>query len=309
MRTPAVDQALHSASASRCRLAPLLALALAGCAAERPTRATEAVGRPSLVAAPSDPARSPTESDACASGADSVYVLDDQGRIQLFEPDGPVEQRFRVVATPDCEDSSGPQTMSLDHRGYAWLLFSSGKLFTMKLPEGRCEPTRYQHPGMGGVMGMTFTAALSGSPQERLFISDREGLFEVKLPALEATLVESAVPPGELAGGPDGLLFHVDLDSGTLTELDTTSFTRRPVHTFGAPGGAFTLLRHRRGFFYFSADQSGPSHVYRWSPRSAETIDLGMAPDGIRVLGRAQSVCVEWSEGDGSDANGAGPKP
>ncbi len=112
-------------------------------------------------------------------------------------------------------------------------------------------------------------------------------------------LVESSVPPGELAGGPDGLLFHLDMGSGMLAELDLKTFARRPVHEFGPTRGAFTLLRHRRGFFYFAADPGGASHIYRWSPRAPDTIDLGMAPDGIRILGRAQSVCVEWSEGDG----------
>jgi hypothetical protein len=269
--------------------------------------ALSAVGRPTLVTAASD-APTPKRGDACADGADSVYVFDDEGRIQLFEPDGPVEQRFRVIATPECPDTQ-PQTMALDHRGVAWLLYSSGRLFTIRLPDGACEETTYQHPGMGDVMGMTFTAASSGSKKERLFISDRKGLYEVKLPSLEAVLVDASVPVGELAGGPDGLLFHLDMEHGMLSELDMKSFARRSVHAFGPTRGAFTLLRHRRGFFYFAADPGGPSHIYRWSPRSAETIDLGTAPDGIRVLGRAQSVCVEWSESDGktvTPASGAG---
>lgn len=255
------------------------------------------VGRPALVAAADGPAGPRRETDACAEGADSVYVFDDQGRIQLFEPDGPVEQRFRVVATPDCPESQ-PQTMSLDHEGNAWLLYTSGRLFRMKLPDGACEELPYVHPGAGGVMGMTFTASEPGSKSERLFISDGKGLIQVSLPSLAAEIIAPDVPVGELAGGPDGLLFHVEAEGGVLSEIDRRTFALRAVHTFPTSHGAFTLLRHRRGFFYFAAD-AGPSHIYRWSPRSPDTIDLGMAPDDIRVLGRAQSVCVEWTEGDG----------
>lgn len=286
-------------------------LVASGCGSDAPAKAPDAVGRPSLVAAASD-TPTPKQGDACADGADSVYVLDDQGRIQLFEPDGPLEQRFRVVATPDCADDQ-PQTMSLDHRGVAWILYSSGKLFTMRMPDGRCEETGYVHPGVGGVMGMTFTAEKSGAKTERLYISERTGLYEVRLPSLEAVLLTADVPVGELAGGPDGLLFHLDMDTGTLAELDRSTLQLRSIHGFGAARGAFTLLRHRRGFFYFAADPGSPSHIYRWSPRAAETIDLGTAPDGIRILGRAQSVCVEWSEsdvgGDPLDATRGAPRP
>jgi len=275
-----------------------LAWASAACSGDLPARLPETVARPVLLAQASD-AKSTKDHNACADGADSVYVFDDQGRIHLFEPDGPVERRFQLVATPDCGDASGPQSMSLDHEGVAWLLFTSGRLFKMKLPEGECEATPYQHAGSGGVMGMTFTAADSGSKKERLYISDRMGLFEVRLPDLQPVLLSATVPVGELAGGPDGLVFHIDLGTGMLSELDRKTLALRSVHPFGATGGAFTLLRHRRGFFYFSAEPGGASHIYRWSPRVAETIDLGMAPEGIRILGRAQSVCVEWSEGDG----------
>lgn len=245
-------------------------------------------------ASPPVPAR-----DECAEGAEKVYVLDDQARIHLFEPDARPGQRFHLVTTARCDDASGPQTMSLDRQGVAWLLYTSGKLYRVDLAGGACEATGYVHPGAAGVLGMSFTGAAPGvgsaHAPERLFVSAvDEGLIQVELPSLTPRVL-GPMPLGELAGGPDGLLFHYEPGSGSLSEVDPSTRSLRTVHQVeGHSGGAFTMLRHRRGFVFFVAGGNGASRILRWSPRANETIDLGVAPDGIRVLGRAQSVCVDW---------------
>lgn len=237
--------------------------------------------------------------DDCAQGAEKVYVLDDQARVHLFEPDARPEDRFRLVTTARCDDGSGPQTMSLDRQGVAWLLYTSGKLYKVALSGGACEATGYAHPGAAGVLGMSFTAAAPGEGSahapERLFVSSVDkGLIQVELPSLNARVL-GPMPLGELAGGPDGLLFHYEPESGALSEVDPATRALRAVHqVHGHSGGAFTMLRHRRGFVFFVASDGGASRILRWSPRADDTIDLGVAPDGIRVLGRAQSVCVDW---------------
>lgn len=264
-----------------------------GCGTPPPPAPVE-VPRPVLSA---PPAGEPTAlGDVCTRGAEDLYVLGADGTIHRFEPDGRPESRFEAIAKLDCNDGSGLQTMSLDHEGVAWVLFSSGGLYRVKLPEAVCQTTAYRHPGEGGVLGMSFTSDVPGSARERLYISDRQGLIGVELPSMKAELL-GPLPIGELAGGPDGLLFHVDMADGMLSEIDRRTLARRPVHAFGsAPTGAFTFLRHRRAFVYFVEGGEGASRILRWSPNAPETIDLGLSPPGLRALGRAQSVCVEWSE-------------
>ncbi len=318
----------HSLARRSLALVPLLlALALAGCADNRPrtpVRPGTDSGAPLDSATPLDlgtpfdlgPARDfgPTP-PACTERAELVYVVDRDNMLARFDPrDG----TFTNVGTISCASASlKPFSMSVDQDANAWVLFQDGQIRLVSTLDATCSPGSFPLADPFERFGMGFAAEGSG---EALFVSGGTyiDLLE-QSPSNPARLghvtpaTHAAVSVGSLTGWPElsgnasGQLFAFyrpdtvfsTVVPGRIVELNPANAAETTSYELTAMGGDFEsqyafAYWGSRFYVFIRATGATNSEVWRFNlpPDGDGTVTKVVNDAGRIIVGAGVSICA-----------------
>ena len=115
---------------------------------------------------------------SCGAGADLVYVVDQTYRLLSFNPKEN-KNEFKLIGTLKCPagpaldglSDSTPFSMSVGRDGTAWVLYTSGEIFSVSTADASCKPTTFQVSQQGmDLFGMGFVTNGNGATDETLHI-------------------------------------------------------------------------------------------------------------------------------------------
>ena len=177
-------------SDSRTCLSPTVCEDSLGCVACRPGRLTcsgdelrkcemnGTVGAKIDICAPGQCMNGACLTGSCGAGADLVYVVDQTYRLLSFNPKEN-KNEFKLIGTLKCPagpaldgiSDSTPFSMSVGRDGTAWVLYTSGEIFSVSTADASCKPTTFQVSQQGmDLFGMGFVTNGNGATDETLHI-------------------------------------------------------------------------------------------------------------------------------------------
>jgi len=228
-----------------------------------------------------------------------VYVVTNDHRLFRFDPGTPGAAAYKLVGKMDCKTLGQPQSMAVDRSGIAWVFYDSLQLFHVSTSDARCAPTAYRHPTNDHLLGMAFTAAAPGSPEEVLHVlSPTFGLATVDVPSLEVRRIGGQGGMVELTGGIDAKLFLFAAREGSISELDRKTQATRPVHAFSGLEGAHALAfaRYAGRFYVFTSHDLRTTRTTMFDPKSGEESVRDPSLDFV-IVGAGQSTKVPPIDG------------
>lgn len=125
---------------------------------------------------------------ACsADGVDLIYLVDQNYRLLSFDPRliGQAGGPYRVIGNLSCPNpgtslqpgggTATPFSMAVDRNAVAWVLYSSGKLYTVSTTDASCQATPFvPSQSVGGqtwnLFGMGYVTDAAGGDTEKLWI-------------------------------------------------------------------------------------------------------------------------------------------
>ncbi|MBN9163845.1 MAG: hypothetical protein BGO98_26895 [Myxococcales bacterium 68-20] len=227
----------------------------------------------------------------CAGGEDFVYVLSKgPDAIHRFEPKTLAFSRLGYLQCPD----SGTFSMAIDRYDTAWILYTSGRLFKVRLDDLRCDEIvlRGRTPELF-LFGMGFSKNDSGDG-ETLYLG-QDGLWKVDTKTLEVGRV-GATELGytfELTGTGDGQLYGYASLNGTVLHIDKTSGQTLERHRTPAIGSSWAFAQWGGDFWLFVTSGMARSSVTRYSP-TMKTSTVVIEDSGIEIVGAGSSTCVPY---------------
>jgi hypothetical protein len=112
--------------------------------------------------------------EGCSDAAKLVYVVDEDNQLSQF--DGSTKT-FHDLGTLSCPAQAGatPFSMGVDRTATAWVLYSSGELFSVDTTSLACTKTTWSHPNGLMQFGMGFSTDTVGGSTDTLFIAGGSG--------------------------------------------------------------------------------------------------------------------------------------
>jgi len=264
--------------------------------------------------------------EECPEGTDLIYVVDSGYRLLSFDPrEG--AYTFNLLGALNCPGgppwpswgggfgSSTPFSMSVDRRGTAWILYTSGEIFWVPTNNvDQCSLSPWQ-PGTDSfeLFGMGFVSSTLDASVETLYIAGgtafelqqhatgRLGAIDPEGAALTpiGSLTPSEFGP-ELTGTGGGELFAYFPGTGatTVARLDQSTGqnqTSWPLPGLGGPLRAWAFA-HWGGMYYIFVsfdDAAGQlqSQVHRFDPATGES-EVIVPSAGYRIVGAGVSTCA-----------------
>ncbi|MFO0616952.1 MAG: hypothetical protein U0414_30435 [Polyangiaceae bacterium] len=235
-----------------------------------------------------------------------VYVVTASERLYRFDPP---TGAFSLVGNVDCglPPETTPYSMAVDRHGVAYVLYTDGEIFRVKISDASCEPTEFQ-AGQSGFF--SFGMGFSSNPAdgtETLFVAESSfdapslGLASIDTATLELDFIGPFSAPlgrSELTGTGDGKLFAYSLDDpgpgGEISELDkdTAAIVSITHVSVGDPQNAFAFASWGGAFYMFTAlIEEGTTFVRRYEPDTMTLTNAGSLPSEI-VVGAGVSTCA-----------------
>lgn len=245
----------------------------------------------------------------CSAASRLIYVVDTSNRLLSFNPENGANT-FNVVGNLTCEVYSQPFSMSVDHNGTAWVLYSNGNLYKVSTQNAACQPSGYSS-GQGGysVFGMGFAVDLRGGASEKLYVSKGSliGTGSSELGYIDpSTLVLTrigALPQGdhspELSGTASANLYayYPGQSSSFVARIDKQSGSETgrwnmPTLTGMAEAWAFATWGGK--FYVFVTELTGfssNSKVILLDPSNGQTSTLHQNLP-YKICGAGVSICA-----------------
>jgi hypothetical protein len=259
--------------------------------------------------------------DDCADGARLVYVVTDADDLLRFETDGD-QYAFTPIGHLSCPSGpewpargggpSHPYSMSVARDGRAWVLYTSGEIFTVSTVDASCAATSFPpDAGRFELFGMGFVADAAGTDAEHLYIaggpatSPGEGSLGRIAPGslavdVRAPLVRGEFAP-ELSGTSAGELYayYPGTSDTYVARLDPGSAqlaTRWPLPALvGVPTG--WAFAHWGGRFYVFittvtiGSGATDARVLRLDPATG-AVDVVLSGLAFKIVGAGVSTCA-----------------
>ena len=101
-------------------------------------------------------------SRACVAASQWIYTIDANGTFSRFDP---ARLTFTDIGVLDCpaEPGDSPFSMAVDRSATAWVLYSSGELFTVDTSSLKCTKTAFADPSGLVNFGMGFVSNSAGA--------------------------------------------------------------------------------------------------------------------------------------------------
>lgn len=258
----------------------------------------------------------------CDLASRNIYLLDSGGALLSFDP-AAASPSLTEIGVPDCAPGPSipelaivagrqavPNSMAVDRRGRAWILYTSGEVFQVDLQDADCAPAPIARQiGAGGfsIFGMGFAASAPGSSTDTLFIAGGSPLGPTSLGTIDPTSLETVridwlstngINP-ELTGDSLGRLhaFRAGTENPSIDLLDplTAEVRKRwDLPAFARPPNGFAFA-HWGGSFYIFINlgfmSQIDSRILRFDPRTGEQTTIA---DGLSdvIVGAGVSTCA-----------------
>ena len=247
--------------------------------------------------------------EACPPASQKVYLLTKQYQLLAYSP---ATKALDVIGNLDCpaEYATWPFSMAVDRKGGAWVMYSSGELFSVSTANAACQLTPWQVPSADWMeCGMGFAAdGPKGSPagsSESLYLGSPKGkLGKLNLQQWQvAPMGPLAIQPGwpELTGTAMGELWgffpqaqpmkiaRIAKDSGQVDQvksLDSLGLSPVKNWAFAHWGGKMLV--------FYQGEKDASTSVYAYDPADG-SYGLFHANLGYPVVGAGVSTCAPTS--------------
>jgi hypothetical protein len=261
-------------------------------------------------------------SQSCSQGTGLIYLVDNTNRFLSFNPENGANT-LKELGQLSCAASASwpawpqpvatPFSMSVDRKGKAWVLYTSGEVFWVDIKAVDCKPTPLPK-GKDGyqLFGMGFVSNAKGSDQEKLFIHGGEvgklekgNLAFIDTAALVITTVGPVGITGsehspELTGTGNGELygFFPNGAASAVRKISKTDGKTLQSWTAALPAGGDVVswaFAHWGGKFYIFvtlADLlSETGMVLLLDPDTGSTTTL-LKDTKYRIVGAGVSTCA-----------------
>jgi hypothetical protein len=261
-------------------------------------------------------------SQSCSQGTGLIYLVDDANRFLSFNPENnanilkelgalscPAASSWPAWASP----KATPFSMSVDRKGKAWVLYTSGEIFSVDIKAVDCNKTSFGKGQKGyQLFGMGFVSDAKGSDQEKLFIHGGEVQYleDGNLGTIDpASLVITTVGPlsitgteqsPELTGTGNGELFGFFPNGAksAVRKIDKTNGKTLQSWTVGVPTTGEVVawaFAHWGGKFYVFVTLSDlftdNSMILLLDPDTGQTVPL-LQNLKYRIVGAGVSTCA-----------------
>lgn len=265
-----------------------------------------------------DAAPTTTGTDDCSEAAKLVYVVSSAYDLYSFYP---ATRTFKKVGHLACPDpgqdvaiggkTATPNSMAVDRQGYAWVSYTSGKLFKVSTADASCQSTTFV-PGQSGVFkfGMAFsTNGGAGTKSESLYVVGirdtaggvvGQGLSTIDLSTMKLRTIGDfsgnlAQRGAELTGTGDGKLWGFFTTSpATLAAIDKATGATSSVQplTGVETGTAWAFSFWGGDFWFYTAPENQPSSVTQLKTSGGGTLGVAVPNVGFRIVGAGVSTCA-----------------
>jgi hypothetical protein len=196
----------------------------------------------------------------CSAGTGLIYVVDDANKFLSFNPEQ--NNALTEIGTLSCpagtswpdwaSPTATPFSMSVDRTGKAWVLFTSGEIFSVDIKTAACSKTSFAK-GQSGyeLFGMGFVSDAKGSSQEKLYIHGGK---------------TTALEKGNL-----GTIDPATLKITTVGPLKFTSGENSPELTGTGNGDLYAFFPNGSTSFVRQIDKATGNYLQEWKVK---------APDG-----------------------------
>jgi len=245
--------------------------------------------------------------DGCSDEARLVYVVDQNNKLSSFNPQ---TLAFNDIGTLSCPAQllATPFSMAVDRQATAWVLYSSGELFTVNTQTLDCQKTSWASQGGLVSFGMGFATDTAGGTAETLFIAGggaggpaggmTSTLAKLALPGLTASPLGTIQGWPELTGtGAAELWGFFPGTSPRIARINKQSGAGGPVFPLANIGGqprawAFAFWGGEFCIFLQRGNDEATS-IYRF-PRSGGTTaaTLVVKTADRRIVGAGVSTCA-----------------
>lgn len=241
---------------------------------------------------------------SCPAEAKLVYLFSDSATLFSFYP--PTRSLVALGPLQCPAGSATPNSMAVSQDATAWVSYSDGKMFRVNLRTRNCTATTFTPPSGWTSYGMGFAPESDTSPVETLFIASPQGLAQVNLQTMKATLVGPFSGPfagrgaeltGTSAGGLYGFFLPPAAGGGmqlgqlTKSNAETTLAKDFPTLVLGAASFAYAFSSWGPDFYLYTSAGGDPTTVTRYKPGDGSVITYMTAPAGVRILGAGVSRC------------------
>jgi hypothetical protein len=262
----------------------------------------------------------------CSSGAELIYLIDDQGVLHSFDPSRlPSTDAIKTIGTLNCawsadpndqKSTPGPNSMAIDRNAVAWVSDDAGNIFKVSTSDASCQPTNFRAGQHGfGKFGMGFSTDTAGGTTDTLYVvgngstassKDSLGLARIDLSTMQLTPLGSfdngfGGLDAELTGTGDGKLFGFVFDEPSSL-IDIEKADARIMSADGVPlnvdlktdatiDWAFSFWG---GVFYlYTADTSKApfSDVTEYDPKTKTSTEV-LSQVGFAIVGAGVSTCA-----------------
>lgn len=237
----------------------------------------------------------------------SVYILGWDKQFARFEPPTSTITVLGSLECPGEEGAFSAFSMAVDRHGTAWVLYASGKLYTVDIETLVCTPTDFE-PCQSGFckFGMGFSLDAPGSEEETLYVSGWPpeigspglGLGKLDTETLALTPIGNydgvlANQVAEMTGTGDARLFgYFPNNPRRIAEIDkaTAHILQYDTLNDNPPGGSWAFARWGGAFY----TMNGP-RLSKFDPVT-KVITIVNSNVGFDMVGAGVSTCAPAEE-------------
>jgi hypothetical protein len=244
--------------------------------------------------------------DGCSDEARLVYVVDQSNKFSSFNPQ---TLSFTDIGTLACpaQPLASPFSMAVDRQATAWVLYSSGELFTVNTQTLACQKSSWASQNGLVNFGMGFATDTAGGTAETLFIAGggaggpasgmTSTLAKLALPGLTAQTLGTIQGWPELTGTGAAELwgFFPDANNPRVAQLNKSSGGDLKAYQAASLKGmpaAWAFAFWGGDFWIFLQKGLEPSTtVYRMKGSDGSIMSMTPAP-GRTIVGAGVSTCA-----------------
>jgi len=241
--------------------------------------------------------------DNCSAEAKLVYVVDENNTLSTFDP---ITKTFMDLGHLSCpaQLAASPFSMGIDRNAGAWVLYSSGELFSVDTQTLACTKTTWATQNGLQVFGMGFSTDVPGGTADTLFISGgsdpsqpTSALNKLDLGSFSASPVGTITDWPELTGTGDAELwgFFPSATSPRIEKIDKTNgaaLTTYPLAGIAGQPAAWAFAFFGGDFYVFlMRDTELSTTVHHVNGMTGAIMDA-TPTNGRTIVGAGVSTCA-----------------
>lgn len=247
----------------------------------------------------------PAGSSECAMGTELIYTIDQNNK--LLSQFTPATKTFHDLGALTCpaQAGAGPFSMSVDRGGTAWVLYTSGELFTVPITQTwNCTKSAWASPNGLKVFGMGFSTDMAGGSTEKLYIGGGASqtassftIAAVDTATMSATVLgtQPVLPEMTGTGGAELWGFMPNGTGAKVVKFDKTTAQVSKLYdepTLASEGAGYAFAHWGGNFWVFLQKMNETSTtVYEVDGQTGQ-IKSTTPATGRTIVGAGVSTCA-----------------